>query len=153
MYKIRLAGEEDFPALFPLAKEFYATTKYAGMIPMDFESTRVHYNNLVNGGYVLIAEEDGKAVGMLGCYVSPFYLNNAYKVATESMWYLDPSARGTTLGRDLIKVAEEIAEIAGCRWIVMSALSTSPPAALRAYEALEYASAEVTYMKELKWPQ
>lgn len=149
MYKIRLAGEEDFPALFPLAREFYATTEYVDMIPIDMESTRKHYMNLINGGYILVAEEDGKAVGMLGCYVSPFYLNNAYRVATESMWYLSPEVRGGTLGRDLIQVAEEMAVIAGCKWMVMSVLSTSPPAAERAYAALGYAPAERTHIKEL----
>lgn len=149
MYKIRLAGEEDFPALFPLAKAFYATTDYSKLCPIDFESTRAHYINLVNGGYILLAEHDGEAVGMLGCYVSPFYLNNKLKVATESMWYLSPEHRGGTLGKDLIVVAERMAALAGCKWVVMSTLSTSPIAAEKAYEAFGYHPAEKSFFKEL----
>lgn len=136
-------------ALFPLAKAFYATTDYSKLCPIEFESTRVHYNNLVNGGYILMAECDGQAVGMLGCYVSPFHLNNSLKVATESMWYLSPEHRGGTLGKDLITVAERMAVLAGCKWIIMSTLSTSPPAAEKAYQAMGYSPAEKSFFKEL----
>lgn len=149
VYKIRLAVEGDFPAVFALAREFYATTDYSKLCPIDHESTRLHYSNLLNGGYILLAECDGKAVGMLGCYVTPFYLNNGLKVSTESMWYLSPEHRGGTLGRDLVVVAERMAVLAGCKWIVMSTLSTSPGSAAKAYEALGYSPAEKSFFKEL----
>lgn len=149
MYKIRMAEETDFSALFPLAKAFYATTNYSKYGGIDFESTRKHYNELVKGGFILMATHDDKPVGMLGCFVTPFHLNNKLKAATEMMWYVDPDHRGSPLGRDLVVVAEQMAKLAGCTWIVMSTLATSPASAAKAYEALGYTSAERAFFKEL----
>ncbi len=147
MYNCRVARVEDFEAILPMAKNFYEV--YQTTIPFDLESCYRLYLDLIEHGFIVVTQKGTEIVGMLGCMVGPFPLNQNYKVATELMWWMEPEHRGTKGSLMMMHVAEELAKIDGCHQIAMSALANSPSGIAKTYERLGYVYQEGSFVKEL----
>lgn len=146
VYNIRKAEPEDFPKVLPMAEKFYNSTAYSKDMEFDIPSILEHFILMLTRGFVLLAEEDGEAIGMLGCLVVPFQLNTNYLVCSEAMWWVEPAYRGLAVGSDLTKEAEIEAQIAGCHKTIMSSLADSPIVDAY-YESRGYVLAEKAYMR------
>lgn len=147
MYNVRVARVEDFSRILPMAKAFYDF--YDTTIPFDEESTYALFLDLVEHGFIVVAEKGLDLVGMIGFMVGPFPMNKHYKVATEIMWWMEPEHRGTRVSLMLVQVAEQLAKIDDCYQVVMSALANSPKSIGKTYERLGYVYQEGSYVKEL----
>lgn len=149
MYNIRKARPEDFMKVLPMAEKFWYTTTHSKTMEFDFNSILDYYLMMLDMGFVLIAEEEGNFIGMIGCFMQPFLLNKSHMVCTEAMWYVDEDYRGLRVAGDLLQKAEDEAKAAGCTKLVMSALSTSPAGLDRYYKRIGYEVSETAYLKEI----
>lgn len=149
MFNIRKAEPNDFHALLPLAEKFYNTTEFAKAMPFHIPSILEFYISLLQEGVVFMAEQDGKAVGMLGAHIMPFHLNMEHLVCSEAMWWVEPEVRGLSVAGDLVRAMEAAADEAGCTIKILSMLSTSPAKLENYYEGLGYRKAEMAFIKEV----
>lgn len=149
MSNVRLAVPEDFHAVLPMAEKFYNSTSFAKHMPFDVPSILEFYIHLLSNGFVIVAEDEGKLVGMLGAAVHPFHLNQNHLVCTESMWWVEPEYRGLRLAGDMMDMMERMAKAAGCTVNVMAKLDTTPEGVGVYYENRGYHATETSYIKEL----
>lgn len=150
MYKIRQAGPEDFAAVLPMAEKFYKSTDYySGGMDFDIPSILEYYILMLTSGFIMVAEEEEKLVGMLGCLITPFQLNRNHLMCTEAMWWVEPDYRGLSVAKDLKAASEKEAKEQGCTKIVMSSLRTSPEIVDQWYEKSGYVLTEKAFMRGL----
>lgn len=139
---IRHATEADVPRIVEMGRRFVESTAYQGRI--GFDPARVE--SLARGmlstpnmaGFV--SERDGVVVGMLGMHVYEHPMSGE-RVATETVWWMDPEHRGTD-GVRLLKAGEAWARSLNATTLYMVAPS---PEVERLYAALGYARLETTY--------
>lgn len=96
-------------------------------------------------GTVLVAEENGTLVGLLGFVIFPHYFSGE-STAGELMWYVEPEYRRSFTALALLRKAESMARGAGAKRMQFTAPTT---AVGDAYKALGYKAIEVSYQKEL----
>jgi GNAT superfamily N-acetyltransferase len=149
MYKIRDATINDFDQVYGMAKKFYAMTTYPDQIPIDQASSFELFEGLLNTGFVLVAEEEGRLIGMMGVMIAPFMLNTNHLTATELMWWVEPDKRGSKIALSFLALAEERAQERGCTFLAMTKLRTSPDVVDRIYTASGYVDSESAYLKRL----
>lgn len=149
MYNVRLATPEDFHAILPMAEKFYNSTTFSKQLPFDVPSILEFYINMLQSGFVMVAEDEGNLVGMLGALVHPFHLNQNHLVATEGMWWVEPEYRGQRIAGDLMDAVERMAKTANCSLVVMAKLDTSPDGLGTYYESRGYKPTETSYIKEV----
>jgi GNAT superfamily N-acetyltransferase len=146
---IRKATPDDVPAIVEMSRKFYVTTSYCGFTPMCDETVARLAQTLIDTGVMLVAEIEGRAVGMVGLFVAPFMFNHAIKGAYEVVWWVDPDAQGNGAGKALLAAIEPACREAGCAVIQMVHLATSPPQAAALYERMGYGHSESSYTKVL----
>lgn len=149
MYNVRVAKVEDYQVVRVMAQKFYATTTQAKKIPWDEETAQLYFCDMLACGFCLLAYKDSEPVGMLGCMVTPALLNKNYKIATEIFWWVEPEARNSRVGIQLLKGAEELARYVQCALLVMGTLDNSPAELGAVYEHLGYKCQETSWVKEL----
>lgn len=148
MYNVRKAVPEDFPRLLPMAEKFFSFA--FPTMEFDLPSILEHYILMLTHGFVYVADEDGELLGMLGCIVTPFPLNNNYLVCSESMWWVDPEGRGLSMGSDLVEAAEAEALEMGCHKMILSSLASSPVVVEQYYDSKGYALAEKAFIRSIQ---
>lgn len=150
MISVRPATLLDLDAIVEMGARFYAVSGYTETHgPYDSQSAAATGVLLLHRGVVLIAERDGKPVGMIGLVLAPFLFNAARKTAHEVMWWVDPDARASRAGLLLIDQAERAARNCGAVSIQMIHLDTSPAAAAAVYKRRGYRMTESMYTKGL----
>lgn len=145
--QVRKATLADVPAIVRMSACFYETTSYAGWADFNAETVEDLAISLTKYHVMLVAEHDGKAVGMVGLFVAPFMFNATKRAAYEVVWWVDPEARDTGAGKALLKAIEPACRDAGCHAIQMVHLNNSPPAAALLYERAGYGHSESSYTK------
>lgn len=148
---IRQAGLGDFDSVLPLAERFFEASQYGSIMQFDPESFRRTFEHLLAGdGVCLLAEHGGRLVGMAGALAYPFYFNAAHKTGQELFWWVEPAARGSTVGARLFKGLESWARSVGCKTFSMICLDSLKPAKVAAmYIRSGYRASEHTFIKEL----
>lgn len=147
MYNIQLAEDEDFEDVLAMCRKFYSETTYAKMIPFDEDSAVAHIWKMYDGGFVLVAKDGDKPIGVIGCFVQPFHANQSFLVCAEAFWYVEEKYRKGSLGLRLMKEAETLARHDGCTLMVMSGLSTSPEGLDAVLGRLGYRKEDTSYIK------
>ena len=105
---IRVATEEDFPALIKLGEIF--ANKLGNMplgttyTPEDVEETLVALTE-DEDSTIFLYEEDGKLLGMLGVTIFSFFFDMSARKATELFFYVDEEARSRGAGSLLMEEA------------------------------------------------
>jgi len=145
--QVRKATEADIPAIVRMGAQFYATTSYREFADYDEDTASTLVAFMVDTGICLIAEDEGRPVGMVGLVVAPFMFNNAHKTAHEVMWWVDPSERNTGAGVALLRAIEPACREAGCVAIQMVHLADSPPQAGLLYRRRGYEHTETCFTK------
>ncbi len=103
----------------------------------------------VAGGSVLVAEVEGKVVGMAACVVFPFYANHATLIGQELFWWVSPAHR-KGVGGALLDELEAEAKRKGAKMFIGANLSGEHDAAFaRMYRRRGYVPAECTYIRNL----
>lgn len=145
---IRIAIEDDVPRIVEMSRKFYATTSYAQHAPMDDDAVAQLARQLMDS-VMLVAEVDGKVVGMVGLVVAPFMFNHSINAAYEVVWWVDPEAQGTGVGKQLLAAIDNACIARGASIVVMVTLASSPPQAGALYERAGYVHSETSYTKRL----
>lgn len=144
---VRLATEGDLPAILDMGAKFHA---FSGeRVPYCRASADASARALLQMGFVLIAERDGRAHGMIGIAVVPLFFNFAASMAQELMWWVNEDGRGGGTALALIRAAEAEARRRGTSRIQMLRLANSPAHVARIYDRLGYRAAEASHVKEL----
>lgn len=108
---IRDATPYDLPTIVRMGEAFHAESAWASSLapfdPISFAETCVRI--VKNGGHLLVADEGGEVVGMIGATEVPLYFNHAEAVTQEVFWYVRPDRRtgaGMKLVDELVKRSE-----------------------------------------------
>lgn len=147
---VRHATLEDVPGIVEMSAKFYATTTYAQWAEFNPETVHDLASNLTENHVMLVAEDGGQLVGMVGLFAAPFMFNADTMAAYEVVWWVDPGAQGQGAGKALLAAIEPACLAKSCQAIQMVHLSTSPPQAAAIYERMGYGHTESSYTKLLK---
>ncbi|MDR6992470.1 GNAT family N-acetyltransferase [Luteimonas sp. 3794] len=147
--KVWQATEHDVDDIVRMSRDFYSTTTYRGYADFDEDTVRRLAETLASEHVMLIAELDGRVVGMVGLFVVPFLFNGARRMAHEVVWYVDPGAQGAGAGKALLAAIEPACRDKGADGIFMIHLSNSPPQAAEIYQRMGYAHSETVYVRTL----
>lgn len=147
---IRLAVPDDGPALMRMGEAFFAESGHAERFAFDRLSFAHTCTALGMAGLLLVAEKDGKVVGMAGVDVAKSICNHSVLVARETFWYCDPDYR-KGLGRKLLAAMETAAGSYGATFfdVVAEPGLRSKPLE-RLYEMAGFNPAERTFRKRLE---
>jgi len=139
---IRDATIADVPALVAMGQQFraelYAET--LGDNPAQLAAMASHLITSADG-LLLVAEDAGALVAMIGFLIFPHFLSGE-RTGAEVFWYVDPAKRG--IGVRLLKRAEAWAIAHGVARIQLVA-PTRDVGVL--YERLGYQPMETAYMR------
>lgn len=148
---IRPATTKDVQEVAALGKAFHKEAGWGDIADYDHDNCAVTLAMMAGNpdSILLVAEEDGKIVGMAGAITFPLYFNASHRSAQELFWYVKPGLRNGT-GRHLIEALESEAKERGCESIIMIALDkVSPEATGRYYARRGYRAAEHSWIRRL----
>lgn len=144
---IRPAIDRDIPRLIEMGSRSIAIGPYKDQVDDNPEAAAIFALELINGqnGRVLVAEEDGKVIGLVAFILFPHYFSGVL-TAGEVMWYVEPEFRKSFTGLALFRTAEREARAAGAKRMQFTAPTQE---VANAYELLGYKPIEVSYQKVL----
>lgn len=145
--QVRNATLADVPAIVDMSERFYETTSYSRWAAFDPNTVEALATNLVENHLMLVADDGGKVVGMVGLFVAPFMFNANVMAAYEVVWWVSPDDQGKGAGKALLAAIEPACLAKGCKAIQMVHLASSPPQAAAIYERMGYAHTESSYTK------
>lgn len=144
--QVRQATPMDIIPAFHLMKEFKedSLAEYGFDINPDY--CLEVFKEYVNSS--LVAEENGKVVGVITGFASTFPLDGS-KVYNELAWFVSKGHR--KVGVILLRALEDMCKNIGIKRIVMVALANSQSEKLaKFYEAAGYRHLETHYIKQLE---
>jgi GNAT superfamily N-acetyltransferase len=147
---IRRATQADMDSVLRMGERFYRSSHYTSMADFCRESARKLVQMVIDAGVLMIAEQDGQDVGMVGLVVAPFMFNNDKIGAYEVFWWVEPEARGGMAAWRLLKSIEQVCAEMGVTLIQMVVLSDSPERAAKMYERAGYVHSETSFTKILR---
>lgn len=142
---VREATSDDLADVVRMGGKFLATTRYGGLLAHNPDALEQMAQMLLEmpDGFLLVAEEAGVAVGMIGCLVFTHPLSGE-RFASELAWWMEPDHRGA--GVRLLRAAERKASDLGVTKIQMIA----PDARVAGfYLSRGYEYVEATYQRTL----
>lgn len=146
---LRLVAPDDTTRLVQMGEAFYASGEIFGGFSASSFLTFWHDAIMKGKGFILIAEENGEAVGSLGALLYDHPNNSDVRVAQEMFWWMEEAFRGSDSVK-LITAFEDLAREWGATVVSMSAINGMRERAIgRIYERWGYRPQEVNYVKEL----
>ncbi len=133
--EIRAAEPNDLGALLDMGREFFEVSGNERFTTFDESSltaTIITLMSGVSGGVLLVAETEGKVVGMAACMVFPFYANHATLIGQEIFLWADPAHRGA-IGDALLDELEAAAMRKGAKVFINANLAGKRDAAFARY--------------------
>jgi len=142
-YNIRVAIDEDLPAIRAACKDFAAGRFDLDLNQLDYTSAFL----IFGGGIIFLAENETELVGLISCVVMPSQvLYKDRKIANEPFWWVHPEHRKKGLGIILINAYENWAKSVGCHGIQCGSLDDETSSLLK---AIGFKKISSTYMKDL----
>ena len=109
---IRIAVEEDVPAMLAIYAPYILTTTYTFEYEVPAQEEFLNrFRGITSQFPWLVWEEDGEILGY--AYGSAPFERSAYRWCAEDSLYLSPEARGKGIGKKLLAVLEELLKIQG----------------------------------------
>lgn len=142
---IRTAEESDIPRIVELGSRSLQDGPYAGIIKDIPEQAAKFAAQVLASGKILLGEEDGAIVGLLGFIITDHHFSGQ-RYAAELMWYVLPEHRKGGIGMKLLWEAEKAAKQSGAQDMVFTAPNDEVSAL---YKRFGYEKLEVTYRKSL----
>lgn len=150
--QVRPATADDFPAYARLACDFHAASPMRGVCEFDHAGYETFFRGALGNDrlLLLLAESAGEIVGICGALLYPLYFAPSHMVAQELWWYLTPSARGGSAGKQMLGRIEQWAADSGAKSLFMIALANDRVETMeRVYGRAGFSPMERTYMKEV----
>lgn len=150
MATVRHATPDDADDLYALAQEFIAFAPHGMFAEFTEEELRAQVNVCIASALVLVAEDDGKVVGMLVGLLSGLWFAPSTVMAAELAWWVTPSARGGTAGIRLVTAFQDWAREKGARIVTMSSLHLDHDTRVSTVlERMGFKQSEHTYIKRV----
>lgn len=149
---VRPATVDDIPCYMDLAEAFVATTPVNHIIPFDRDGTAAFIKSALDNEniIVLVAEDDGKLIGITAAIAYPMYFNPAKLVAQELWWYIKPDERGGAASKLLFQEIEKWSMSKQAEAMFMVALDNDRiETMVKLYGRLGYTPTERTFVKGL----
>jgi len=150
--EIRAATPDDVISIVEMGKAFFEESPFASIAEWDAGSFQATVLSLMSGstpGGLLVAESDGKLVGMAGYVIFPLYFNMSVFGGQEVFWYCRPEHR-TGIGSTLMDELEIDAAKSGASFFIGAHLSGERDAAFsRLYRRRGYIPGESTHIRIL----
>lgn len=148
---IREATLEDLEVLTHIGEKFFNMTDLGKVTDYDPESLTFTLKGLIDGdsGVILVAEKNGKIIGVVGAVLAPFYFNLKHIVCQEFFWYVLEEHRGGSTGGRLFMAAERWAKDNGADSMCMVALGCNYEEVSRFYIKKDYFKQETNFLRRL----
>lgn len=150
---IRRAGVEDVPALLNMAMRMYQTQGIRRQgLHFHTQSAETYLDHLVTSEYalMLIAEQDGRPVGMIGGVITPWMGEMAQLMLYHVLWWVEPEHAGEWIGGKLVREFEEAGRKKGVAFVVMGTRDfDGETAMIRWYRRLGYSHLQHHFMKKV----
>lgn len=138
MSDVRRATEADIPAIVDMGARLHETGPWAD-VEYDRAAVAGFVATILQSGAVFLSED-----GMCGGAIFPFYINPAFKTATEFFWW---APKG---GQPLRDAFERWAKENGASAVLFSGLYNDRlPALTRIYRRVGYAPGELSFVKRV----
>jgi ribosomal protein S18 acetylase RimI-like enzyme len=143
---IRLAKKDEMQNLLRMGESFFHASGYGAITEFNRRDTEKLIVNLIELGTLLT---DGKN-GMIGFVIYPLFMNNSTLMSQELFWWVDEDRRGSKVGLQLLRAAEEISKESGADVMNMLSLNELDGEKVNSlYRRLGYKSKEQSYMRVL----
>jgi GNAT superfamily N-acetyltransferase len=142
---IRIATQEDIPRIIELGSRSLEDGPYAGVIHDVPAQAEYCAHEVMDKGRILLGEEDGKVVGLIGFILANHHFSGQ-KYAAELMWFVEEEHRKGGIAMKLLWEAEKQAKEMGAEDMLFTAPNESVAAI---YKRFGYKPLEVTYRKAL----
>jgi len=143
--QIRAAQPSDLPRIVEMGMRSIDIGPYKDEIKNPAQAAQTAASVMSGNGRILLAEDDGKAVGLFGFIIYPhFYTGRT--TAIELMWYVEPEYRHGFTAIALLRAAQRVAKELGAEKMQCSAPTEEVG---RAYEMVGYKKLEVAYQRTL----
>lgn len=148
---IRLASKADVPVIARLGTLFFVEAGWSDVAEWDHDSIMRTLEHMVasDDGILLVAETDGKIIGMAGGLVFPLYFNHAHKSGQELFWWIAPEHRGGVGARMLDRLEQEARDRGAKSWAMIALAKVRPESVGKLYERRGYRASERSYIKAL----
>jgi GNAT superfamily N-acetyltransferase len=140
---IRSATEADIPRMVEMGRRFRGETSYSKYLADNPEQMTILAKQLLGMGGIVVAEIEGKLIGMLG-YIFHDHFISGEKFSGEVFWWVEPEHRGA--GLRLLSEAKRLSKLAGAKYIQMIAPTDQ---VARVYEHCGFEFVESTYQLTL----
>ena len=148
---LTLATPEDFNSIKDMVVEF------ANKYPFSVNISDTKINSLIHDFVyadtrekILILANDPEPIGLIAGLKTEILFSDD-KLASELMWWVNPSHRTTKAGSELLEAFEFWAVKVGCSAIQMSTVQTEHAERLdKVYNRKGYTLVERGYLKEIK---
>jgi GNAT superfamily N-acetyltransferase len=125
---IRKATAEDIPRMVEMGRRFREESTYSKYMADNPECMTKLGENLLKCGGILVIEESGALVGMLGWVLHDHFISGE-RFAGEVFWWVEPEHRGD--GIKLLNAAKAESKAAGAKYMQMIAPTKRIAAAYR----------------------
>lgn len=149
---IRPARLGDLDAMQEMGAQFFAASGLDRWFSYDVASFRNSLEAFIENPFAatFVAEDNGGIIGMAAALAYACWFNRDHITAQELFWWVDPSRRGDTHGRELREAMDDWARHRGCRTFEMGALEALRPEVLENYYArLGYGAKERIFCKRI----
>lgn len=145
---VRMATLEDMDAVLNVCKQFHGEVDWPFEQTVDEEHMRTVYPQLIaTDNFMFFMTEDNKAGTAVAVAQD---LCTGKLQAQELFWYVDPSERGNSHGKNLYNAMEMWCKVIGVDVLAMIALESLRPELVgRLYKSQGYHLVEHGYMKKL----
>ena len=153
MMRVRRANYEDKKAFVRQAEAFFAASPMSERAVFDEHGFAKFYDKALESDTVAfwVVDRGGEIVGISGAMTFPLYFAPTIKIAQELFWWIEPEARGTSAGKQMMFEIEGWAEQVGASHLFMIALENDRSKAMeRVYGRNGFAPIERTFTKDLR---
>lgn len=140
--KLRDATDDDLPDVMDMARDFCA---HAGE-NFDRAHTLANIDGIRQGGFLLVVENGGRAIGMLAAIAAPGLCWPGLRMHEVCLWVRPGHREGHALLL-LLREFDRRAVASGATSAQLSSLASSPPSLTRVYNRMGYAPADSSFVR------
>lgn len=145
---IRDGVEADIPEIVRMAEEFWKHTQFDD--PFEAEMVGIMAEQCMLQELMVVLEISGHVKGFCCGVKGPLLANSQVYSGTEVAWWVDPDARDSGGGIELLRAIQDKAKEGGCKYWTMVFMQTSMPESIeKIYLKMGYNLAETSYTKRL----